>query len=439
MAGKREAPQQRTARGESRRQSARATNRYEEPPRARQTYYEDDYSQTRRNSRGGSDRGDAYSSSEYDGTRRPSGRGGGGKPPKGGRGHKKRRMPGWQKAIIIILAVLIVLMSFAVAAVMLVNGKLDRIKRIDMGNETQTSENFDQDAEGDDTVTDDQLQFADTKVDPDSDVVNFMLIGRDTGTMGDEVRTEERGRSDSMMVVSLNRKTKQISIVSLMRDCYVKIPGYKNNKLNAAFSFGGYELMDQTVEENFGIHIDHNVGINFDGFQLVVDKLDGIDVTLTAGEAEYMALWGFPDMVEGVNHLNGEQALAYARSRYVGTGKEANDFGRTYRQRVVVTQVFKELMSRPINEIMNILNDVMGCVETDITSNADIMSYAYEVYNYGIDDLQAYRLPQDGEYQDETINKMAVLTVDWDKAQQHLKDWLYSDTPLEVHNIDAAN
>ena len=155
-------------------------------------------------------------------------------------------------------------------------------------------------------------------------------------------------------------------------------------------------------------------------------------------EADYMELWGFA-MEEGVNHMNGEEALAYARSRYVGTGKEANDFGRTYRQRVVVTQVFKELMSRPITQIMDILNSVMECVETDITSNADIMAYAGEVYNYGIDDLQAYRLPQDGEYQDETINKMAVLTVDWDKAQQHLKDWLYSDTPLEAHDVDAAN
>lgn len=429
MAGKREAPRQPASGAKTRRPSSGTSAQRDERSRGRQTYYDDEYTAHRRSS-----------SSEYSGSRRASGAGGGGggRPPKGGRGKKKRRMPGWQKAIIIVLVVLIVLMSAAVAAVVVVNGKLNLIRRIDIGNEAQTSENFDQDATGADTTTDDQLHFPTTKVDPDSDVVNFMLIGRDTGTMGDEVRTEDRGRSDSMMVVSLNRKTKQISIVSLMRDCYVKIPGYKNNKLNAAFNFGGYELMDQTVEENFGIHIDHNVGINFDGFQMVVDKLGGIDITLTQDEADYMELWGFA-MEEGVNHMNGEEALAYARSRYVGTGKEANDFGRTYRQRVVVTQVFKELMSRPITQIMDILNSVMECVETDITSNADIMAYAYEVYNYGIDDLQAYRLPQDGEYQDETINKMAVLTVDWDKAQQHLKDWLYSDTPLEAHDVDAAN
>ncbi len=110
------------------------------------------------------------------------------------------------------------------------------------------------------------------------------------------------------------------------------------------------------------------MGINFDGFQMVVDKLDGIDITLTQDEADYMELWGFA-MEEGVNHMNGEEALAYARSRYVGTGKEANDFGRTYRQRVVVTHVFKELMNRRSHRSWTILDSIMDCVETDITNS----------------------------------------------------------------------
>ena len=241
-----------------------------------------------------------------------------------------------------------------------------------------------------------------------------------------------------MIVVSLNRNTKQISLVSLMRDCYVQIPGYKNNKLNSAYAFGGYELMDKTISENFGIEIDYNVGVNFDGFEKVVDQLGGIDITLTAGEAEYMALWGFPDMEEGVNHMDGEQALCYARTRYVGTGKEANDFGRTYRQRVVMTTVYQEMMKKSLPEIWTILDSIMDCLETDMT-NSEIISIGTEFYNMGIDDLQSYRLPQDGEYTDETINGMSVLVVDWDAAQQHLQDWLYSDTPVEEHGVDAAN
>ncbi len=153
--------------------------------------------------------------------------------------------------------------------------------------------------------------------------------------------------------------------------------------------------MDQTVEENFGIHIDHNVGISFDGFQMVVDKLDGIDITLTQDEADYMELWGFA-MEEGVNHMNGEEALAYARSRYVGTGKGGQRlWTHLPPARVVVTQVFKKLMSRPITQIMDILNSVMEC--GDGYHQQCGTSWPMPMRSIiGIDDLQAYRLPQDG-------------------------------------------
>lgn len=439
MAGKREAPQPaRNGYGHSGRpQDSRSrsrsrdayfeedrprsrSSRYEssydyERPRARQTrYQEEDYGRERRRSSGTSS-----------GSRRPPS-----DPPRGGgRKPKKRRMPVWQKVIIIILALIILLMVTAVA---LVWTKLGGINRIQIGNEAQTSENFEQDnPDASDTISDDTITFSDTKVKADADVINILLVGGDS-------RGEERGRSDTMIVVSLNRNTKQISLVSLMRDSYVQIPGYNNNKLNAAFAFGGYELLDETISQNFGIEIDFNVGVNFDGFQQVVDQLGGIDITLTAAEAEYMALWGFPDMVEGVNHMTGEQALCYARTRYVGTGQEANDFGRTYRQRVVMTTVYQEMMKKSLPEIWTILDSIMSCVETDMT-NAQIISIGTEFYNMGIDNLQNYRLPQDGEYTGETINGMSVLVLDWDAAQQHLEEWLYSDTPAAEHGIDAAN
>ena len=241
MAGKREAPQPaRNGYGHSGRpQDSRSrsrsrdayfeedrprsrSSRYEssydyERPRARQTrYQEEDYGRERRRSSGTSS-----------GSRRPPS-----EPPRGGgRKPKKRRMPVWQKVIIIILALIILLMVTAVA---LVWTKLGGINRIQIGNEAQTSENFEQDnPDASDTISDDTITFSDTKVKADADVINILLVGGDS-------RGEERGRSDTMIVVSLNRNTKQISLVSLMRDCYVQIPGKKNNKLNAAFAFGGY-------------------------------------------------------------------------------------------------------------------------------------------------------------------------------------------------------
>lgn len=432
MAGKREAPQP------SRHNSSRSSNQYRQQghsrSRAQDAYFEDDRPRSRR-PRYEDDYDYEYdnrprrSTSSSSGGRRPPS-----EPPRGGNGkkRKKKRMPVWQKVIIIVLMVIILLMITAVAAVWM---KLNGINRIQIGNEVQTSEDFEQDdPDAEDTISEDNITFAEQdKVHADEDVINILLIGRDS-TDG----STDRGRSDSMIVVSLNRNTKQISMVSLMRDCYVQIPGYKNNKLNSAFAFGGYELMDKTISQNFGIEIDYNVGVNFDGFEKVVDKLGGIDITLTAGEAEYMALWGFPDMVEGVNHMDGEQALCYARTRYVGTGKEANDFGRTYRQRVVMTTVYQEMMKKSLPEIWSIMDSIMDCLETDMT-NSEIISIGTEFYNMGIDDLQSYRLPQDGEYSDEKIDGMSVLVVDWDAAQQHLQDWLYSDTPVEEHGVDAAN
>jgi len=419
---------------EDRRHTRRAYDYEEEPTRtvSRRSYeYEDGYEAYDRRA---SSRAPERRSPSGDGRGQGGGRRPPSQPPRGnGRKKKKRRMPGWQKAIIIILLLVILLMATAVGVVWV---KLGHIERIRLGNESRTEEDFEvDDPDSEDTISSESINFADPdKVHADEDVINILLIGRDS-------RGSDRGRSDSMILVSLNRRTQQISMVSLMRDCYVQIPGYSNNKLNSAFSFGGYELMDQTVSKNFGIEIDYNVGVNFDGFEQVVDQLGGIDVTLTQAEVEYLTndiYTNASGLHEGVNHLDGHTALSYARARYVGTGKEANDFGRTYRQRVVLTTVYKEMMKKPLTEIWTILDSIMDCIETDM-SNTEIISLGTEFYNMGIDDLQNYRLPQNGEYTDEKINKMAVLVLDWDAARQHLQDWLYSDTPVEPHGVDAAN
>ena len=346
---------------------------------------------------------------------------------------KKKRI--WLR---VIVALLILFLLIAAVGAIAVHSKLGRIERIDTDQEVyvpQEEETFEQDSEEDDTIADEEIVFAEPAVEEeqllaDSDVVNIMLVGRDAQTSG------ERGRSDSMIILSLNRKTKQISLVSLMRDIYTQIPGYSNNRLNAAFSFGGYSLMDQTIEQNFGIDIDYNVGVNFEGFESVIDQLGGIDIVLNEAEVNWMV--DYPGLVVGTNHLNGEEALAYARIRYVGTGKEANDFGRTYRQRMVITTVYKELMKKSWTEIWSIMDSIMDCLETDM-SEMEMISLGMEAYNLGLDSLQSYRIPYENEYSGQTVAGMQVLVIDWDAARQHLEDWLYSDTPLADTSLTTAN
>ena len=451
MPGKREAPPDYGRGGRKRSASQRPQqDAYFEQPRRRARDDDYDMDATRRYDSGRSSAADRrrqdyerdYSAFFDDGRGQSRGGSGGGRRPpappsdngKRPRKHQRRRgMPRWQKVIITILVVIIVLL---LAAIAVVNGKLGKINRIkDPERISSADQSYDQDAEGPDTLTDDAINFGNTKVLEDQNVINILLVGRDSRDLS------ERGRSDSMIVLSMNRNTKQISMVSLMRDSYVQIPGYKNNKMNSAFSYGGYDLLDETISQNFGISIDYNVGVNFAGFEQVVDKLGGIDITLTQDEALY--LMADEDtlaegLVEGVNHLNGKEALGYARARYVSTGKEANDFGRTYRQRVVMTTVYKELMQKSLPEIWTILDSIMDCVETDMT-NAQIISIGTEFYNMNIDTMQSYRIPADGEYTDQTINKMMVLVPDFDTARQHLQDWLYSDTPVADHSLDTAN
>lgn len=418
MAGKREAPSSYRAPNGGRSNSDRS--------RSRRPYFEEDAPRSRR----------SYDDNERAGYSR-SGNDGGRRPPEGrnsGRNRRRRRrMPLWQKIIIAVLAFFLILMLLAVALVWAKLNNIDRIgeeSRIDVSDET-----FEIEDDGrEDTLGDEDVTFTDGETIEHQDVINILLIGRDS-------RGTERGRSDSMIVVSLNRSTKQISMVSLMRDSYVQIPGYSNNKLNTAFNNGGYELLDETIEKNFGITIDYNVGVNFDGFEQVVDQLGGIEVELTQAECNYLMNDIYIDsgwLSPGVNLLDGETALCYARARYVSTGTESNDFGRTYRQRVVLTTVYREMMKKPLTEIWSILDSIMDCIETDM-SNADIISIGTEFYNMGIGDLQNYRLPQDGEYSDEKINGMAVLVLDWEAARRHLQEWLYSETPVAAHGINAQN
>ena len=164
-------------------------------------------------------------------------------------------------------------------------------------------------------------------------VVNVLLIGNDSRENGED------GRSDAMILLSVSNKTKKIYMTSLLRDMYVDIPGHDGNRLNAAYSFGGAELLMETIEQNLDITVNRYVLVNFEAFASLVDAVGGIELELTSEEIEYVNGYlveyniltdrpqGTDNMdtsVSGLVHLNGPQALAYSRNRYLGT-----DFGRT--------------------------------------------------------------------------------------------------------------
>ncbi len=251
-------------------------------------------------------------------------------------------------------------------------------------------------------------------VPPKSDVIEFgshikniLLIGTDVASI------TARGRSDSMILVSINEKTGQIVMTSFMRDIYLHIPVINTyNRINASYASGGVSLLVKTIEENFKIKIDQYMRINFEGFSNVVDYMGGIDVTLTQGEIDYLGLPS--DTVPGVVHLNGKQAIIYCRCRYVSKDGEAGDFARTRRQRETMSLLFEKLKGMSIAEIDGILEEFLPQVVTNI-EKSEMLAMLAKAPTYLGYELKSYRIPVDGSWKYATVRKMSVLRVDFDK------------------------
>lgn len=269
-----------------------------------------------------------------------------------------------------------------------------------------------------------------------SDVRNILIIGSDTRDI------KERGRTDSMIILSVNKKTKEITMTSLMRDMYVNIKGKTSDgesydswgKINSAYVYGGAELLLDTIEYNFDIAINDYVYIDFNTFVDIVDSVDGIDLDITDEEAKGMApqTREVNDILKrdhnadvlthgGKIHANGYQALAYARLRYVGNA----DFERTERQRTVLTKVIDEVRSSPLK----IDSFAKACAKNLSTnmSKADMYFLCWKALfsmNY---DMKSLRLPAEGDYSYGDHNGESTLDIDIEKCRQLLKTNIYKN------------
>ena len=334
----------------------------------------------------------------------------------------------------VILVILSVLALMVIAAYAFLQVQLNKINRINAQETQFTTEDFDEDTTEEDTIS--EVNWGTIgKLQEVKGVVNVLLVGQDTRDPG------QRARSDSMIILSMNSNSKRLCMTSIMRDLYVQIPGYSNNKINAAYAFGGFELLDKTIETNFGIHIDYNVEVDFNGFMHIIDALGGIDIKLNEAEVAYMdgsseysdySLQDpTPGLSVGYNHLDGEAALKYARIRYVRTDNSHDDFGRTERQRVVIQTIFQQVRQQPWTELLNLYNAVVGDITTDMT-NDQILSIGLTAYNLGADSISEYRIPEDNSYSGQRVHGMAVLVPnDWNVLRANLQDFINgaSNTP----------
>lgn len=331
---------------------------------------------------------------------------------------RKKKFPIW--AILLIIILVIMLLMGGVYAY--VNHKLSKIMRVDISPEVVVDpslETFETEEGLTDTMDAEDIVWnnADIEVMKDKDVSNILLIGQD--------RREGQGRqrSDSMIICSLNKKTNKIILTSVMRDMYVPIPGYSDNRINAAYQFGGMELLDRVMEESLGVHIDANVEVDFEGFINCMAEIGNIDMQLNEEEAKYLNDANGWNLQAGYNSLTPEQALAFSRVRYVGH----SDWERTDRQRRVIISAFNNVKGLSIPELISLTDRIFPNVTTDMT-NSEILGYVYTVVTNKMTTIDSNRLPAEGTYTCETLRKgMEVLVPDLKANAECLKEYIYKE------------
>ncbi|MBQ9611014.1 MAG: LCP family protein [Lachnospiraceae bacterium] len=306
------------------------------------------------------------------------------------------------------------------------------------GSQNAESGSAQQDAEPEETSqpAEEQEPEEEPIIASEEDVTNLLLIGQD------KREGEERQRSDSMILCSINRKDNTIRLVSFMRDMYVEIPGYKSNKINAAYVFGGMQLLDETLKENFGVRIDGNVEVDFDSFIQAVTEIGPIVIELSAEEAAYLNSIPFAELSEdaknwelspGLNQLNAEQALAYSRTRFVGNA----DFERTDRQRRIMMAAIDNLRGKSVTQIVSLINKLEPYFITDMT-NGKLIDLAVSLYGTDMNVKAGYRIPVSGTFTVETIDGQSCLVPDLEENTEWLRKYLYEGAEVPEPTQEAA-
>ena len=256
-------------------------------------------------------------------------------------------------------------------------------------------------------------------------LTNILLVGEDARLEG-----ETGQRSDSMILCTLNPDTHEVVLTSFMRDMYVPIPGHKKNRINNAFARGGVELLEQTITDNFGVHVDGYVRIDFGGFIQAIAALGNMQMELTEEEAAYMNehpeygseidwttdVW---NLQPGWNTLTPEQFLCYARMRHVGN----SDWERTERQRKVLMTCYQQVKNCGVTKLLSLISTVAPYITTDIQPS-DLLSYAYMMAGDGVNNIESFRIPADGTYQMKNINGMEVLVPDIQQNAAMLQEFI---------------
>ena len=246
-------------------------------------------------------------------------------------------------------------------------------------------------------------------------VFNVLLIGTDSRDPN-----AEKGRSDTMMLVSFNQLENKATIISFMRDSLVEVPGYGLTKMGHSYAYGGAGLTINTINQTYDLDVQNYVTINFDNLENVINKIGGIEVPISAEEAALYNKRGKKYIYEGVNVLSGEDALMHARNRTLDS-----DFGRTRRQRSVMNGIYRKVTSnKNPADLIALINYCLTQVKTNMEVDTiyDMATKVLAIENLTV---QQTSLPAAGTYTDGKYDGMSVLNVDIEANKAVLEEMLY--------------
>lgn len=242
-------------------------------------------------------------------------------------------------------------------------------------------------------------------------VINIALFGVDS-------HDGSTGRSDSIIIATIDTIHKKLKLTSIMRDSYVNISGIGNDKINHAYAFGGPQLAIKTLNENFDLNIQDFVAVNFDSLPKIIDMLGGVTVDVTEEEVSHIS--GINSA--GTYNLTGAQALAYSRIRYATGG----DYVRTERQRTILTKMYEKILSINPTQYTSLLSEGLSMLQTSL-DYSKILELGTEVLKMGVTTLEQERFPLDGYCQGEIINGVYYLIFNKSLTVEQLYNYIFKD------------
>ena len=316
------------------------------------------------------------------------------------------------KIFLIVLAVLLVLILIAAAVgYWFIQDKLNKMNVITLPEDTYVyTEATDEytrppETEEEETVEETTVETTRPPMSAD-DIINVLVVGQASRA------GEEANMADTTMLVSLNTYTKEVTVFSILRDSFVKLPDYKGHQCGRAKftvcynlgyqwgdgTAGAMEMTNICLRDNFGIEVDYNIEVSFDGFIRMIDYLDGVDIELTQAEADYLnkdTLYVQRHIEPGMQRLQGMEALSYARMRKA-EGDADSDIKRTERQRKVVASLLEKFRYMSLSELNGWIDELLPMVTTTMTAS-DVTRLAAKVLPMVIDlKMTGHTIPMEG-------------------------------------------